>query len=289
MPMSDQGYIIRPPQPPWWKQVSRDRAIGVAALLVSFGAATFSFFQYRAADRQAKAAEDQVRIAQSARDDARQAAQAQSQDVERSRRASEDSAKAAQDLAKAMSRSASAAEASAQAGASSLSLGKRALVLSESPGLETLATRFLKPFPSDPVISIQTQTINNGKGPAHDINIWQGIRVATTYVFSIRDTKISHTDILGVGGPQRATITVTNVMNRPLSESVISDIKSKHLLLYVYGWVTYKSKVFEKSEPREPYAYCYYYAVPLDGSTTEPFADCPQHPALSELADAPSK
>src|SRR6266852_249915 len=188
MPMSDQGYIIRPPQPPWWKQVSRDRAIGVAALLVSFGAATFSFFQYRAADRQAKAAEDQVRIAQSARDDARQAAQAQSQDVERSRRASEDSAKAAQDLAKAMSRSASAAEASAQAGASSLSLGKRALVLSESPGLETLATTFLKPFPSDPVISIQTKTVNTGKGPAHDINIWQGFHVATTYLFAIRDT-----------------------------------------------------------------------------------------------------
>jgi len=283
MPMSDQGYIIRPPQPPWWKQVSRDRAIGVAALLVSFGAATFSFFQYRAADRQAKAAEDQVRIAQSARDDARQAAQAQSQDVERSRRASEDSAKAAQDLAKAMSRSASAAEASAQAGASSLSLGKRALVLSESPGLETLATTFLKPFPSDPVISIQTKTVNTGKGPAHDINIWQGIRVATTYVFSIRDTKISHTDILGVGGPQRATITVTSVMNRPLPDSVISDIKNKQLLLYVYGWVTYKSRVFEKSEPREPYTYCYYFAVSLEGSPTEPFADCPQHPSLSAL------
>ena len=189
--MSDQDYLISPPRPAWWKRISANHTISVTALVVSLGAATFSFLQYRAVDRQAKAAEEQVRIAQGARDDARQAAQAQAQDVERSRKASEDSAKAAQDLAKAMERSARAAEASAQAGAASLSLSKRALVLSESPALETLATKFLKPFPSDPVISIQTQTINTGKGPAYDINVWQGIQIAATYIFSIKDTKIS--------------------------------------------------------------------------------------------------
>ena len=287
--MSDQDYIIRSPQPSWWKRVSGDRAISAAALVVSIGAAAFSFFEYRAADRQARAAEDQVRIAQGSRDDAKRAAQAQAQDVERSRKASEDSAKAAQDLANAMSRSAKAAEASAQAGMSSLSLGKRALALSESPLLETLATRFLKPFPSEPFISVQTQTVNDGKGPAYDIKIWQGIQTAPTYNFPIENTRISHTDILGAGGFQRATITVTSVMDRPLTESVISDVKNKKLFLYVYGWVTYDSKVFEKHEVREPYTYCYYYAVPLEASATEPFADCPKHPLLSELAHALSK
>jgi hypothetical protein len=287
--MSDQGYLIPSPRPPWWKRISGDRAISFAALVVSFGAATFSFFEYRAADRQAKAAEDQARIAQAARDDAKQTAQAQAHDVERSRKASEDSAKAAQDLANAMSRSARAAEASAQAGASSLSLGKRALALSERPLLETLATKFLKPFPSEPFISLQTQTINDGKGPAYDINIWQGIQIAATYGFPIETTKISHTDILGAGGFQRATITVTSVMNRPLTESVVNDVKSKKLFLYVYGGVTYDSKLFEKPEAREPYTYCYYYAVPLEASAAEPFADCPQHPSLSELAQAPAK
>lgn len=262
--------------------------MSVAALVISLGAATFSFLGYRAADRQARAAEDQVRMARVARDDAQQATRAQAQDVERSRKASEDSARAAQDLAKGMLRSARAAEESAQAGASSLSLGKRALVLSESPLLETLATKFLKPFPAEPMISVQTETINNGKGPAHDINIWQGLQIAATYVFPIENTKISHTDILGSGG-QRATITVTSVMNRSLSESVIKDVKDRKLFLYVYGWVAYKSKVFESPEAREPYTYCYYYAVPLEASATEPFADCPQHPSLSELARAPFK
>ncbi len=79
--MFDQAYLIPPPRPPWWKRINGDRAISVAALAASFGAATFSFFEYRAADRQAKAADDQVRIAQGARDDARQAAQAQARDV----------------------------------------------------------------------------------------------------------------------------------------------------------------------------------------------------------------
>ena len=287
--MSDQRYLIPSPRTPWWKRVSVDRAMSLAALAVSFGAATFSFFGYRAADRQAKAAEDQVRIAQDARDDAKQAAQAQAQDVERSRKASEDSAKAAQDLANAMLRSARAAESSAQAGASSLSLGKRALALSESPVLETLATKFLKPFPSEPFVSLQTQTINDGKGPAYDINIWQGIQIAATYGFNIENTKISHTDVLGAGGLQRPMITVASVMDRPLTESVINDVKSKRLFLFAYGWVTYNSRVFEKPEPREPYTYCYYYAVPLEASATEPFADCPQHPSLSELAHAPAR
>jgi len=281
--MSNEGYLIKPPQPPWWERIGADRTISVAALCISLVAALFSFFQYRAASRQARAAEDQVRIAEGARDDARRAAQAQAQDVERSRKASEESAKAAQDLAKAMSRSATAAEANAQAGASSLSLAKRALILSESPLLETLATKFLKPFPSEPAVSIQTQTINNGKGPAYDVEIRQGIQVAPTYSFLIENTRVSRTDFLGSGGIQRPMITVSSVMNVPLPESVVSDVKNKKLFLYVYGWVTYKFKVFEKLEPREPYTYCYYYAVPLEGSPTDPFADCPQHPSLSEL------
>lgn len=196
-----------------------------------FGAATFACLQYRAADRQAKAAEEQVRIALASRDDARQAARGQAQDAERSRKAAEDGAKVARDVAEAMKRSAKAAEASAQAGAASLDLSKRALALSESPTLETLAVKFLKPFPSDPLISIQIETINTGNGSAYDVNIWQGIQIAATYIFSIKDTKLSRTDILGMGGLSRPTITISNVMNRPLAESLINNLKTKRYIL----------------------------------------------------------
>jgi hypothetical protein len=152
-----------------------------------------------------------------------------------------------------------------------------------------LATRFLKPFPSEPLVSIQTQTVNNGKGAAYDINIWQGIQIAPTYIFSIKDTKISHPDILGIGGPQRSQITVSNVMNRPLSGSLIDDISKGRLFLYVYGWVKYKSRIFDKPEDQEPYVYCYYYAAPLEASATEPFAACPEHPSISDSVGAPVK
>jgi hypothetical protein len=46
------GYIIPPPRIRWWKRISPDRILGIAALVVSLAAAIFSALQYRAANTQ---------------------------------------------------------------------------------------------------------------------------------------------------------------------------------------------------------------------------------------------
>jgi hypothetical protein len=268
--MSDEQYALPrhpPPEPTAPVQHPRERRRANIAICIAVAAAFGSTWQAWEVRETRKAG--------------KQASDAQALDVERSRKAAEDSAAAAKKLADGMERSAKAAELSAEAGRNSLSLNTRALRLSESPFLETLGTKFLKPFPTDPVVSIQTETANNGKGPAYNINIHQGIQIAQTWVFSFKETSLSYTDVLGLPSSRRPTITVSTVMKQSLADAIVNDIKQRHLYLYVYGWVEYEARIFDKPEKREPYTYCYYYAVPLEHSSGEPFAECPQQPAFA--------
>ena len=153
--MSEQGYIIPPPRVPWWKRISPDRLLGIAALLVAFGAAIFSGLQYRAANRQAD-------IADQARKDAKTASDDQAKDVERSRTAAEKSAAAAEKLASGMERSAKAAETSADAGRDALALNRRALVLANQPSVVVFNSRLSQPFTASMAPEVNTQIANLG-------------------------------------------------------------------------------------------------------------------------------
>jgi len=174
--MSEQGYIIPPPRLPWWRRISIDRFLGIAALLVALIAAIFSALQYRAANRQAD-------IADQARRDARKVSDDQARDVERSRTAAEKSAAAAEKLAARMERSAKAAESSANAGHYALGLNRRALILSNQPNVVVFNSRLSQPLAVGTAPEVNTQIANLGKGVASKLQSYGWVNLAPKRVF----------------------------------------------------------------------------------------------------------
>jgi len=247
--MSEKRYLIPSPRVPWWKSVSTDRVLGVAALVVALGAVVFSGSQYRAASRQAD-------IADQARTDAKKMSDDQAKDVERARTAAEKSAAAAEKLAAGMERSAKAAESSAKAGLDALTLNRRALILSNEPNVVAFNVRLSQPLTVGAVPEVNAQIGNLGKGTALKLQNrgWFFAGPKRVFLYPSADPPPSVSDLPPGGG----ILTLTLKCPVILTADTIKQIDDGALLLYVLGVSEYYDNTLAKSRKSTLY-WCFYY------------------------------
>jgi len=269
-----EAIIITPPPPK--RPINWDRWAGVAALVVSLGAALFTGLQYRAASHQAAAAEDQVALAREARDEAKQATKDQADDVRRAREAAEKSADAAQKLASGTERSARAAETSASAGLDALQLNRRALLLSNMPSLQLFNSRLAKPVSLVDIVSVTTKIFNAGRGIAYraEIQQWLNVAPARVFAYGALATPLSVTDIAPTSGNN--TLDLGSKLTRLLTAVELKGIEEGRIYIYVYGRAVYHDNVLDKPRTYTWY-FCDYYSPLDDGSDRLLLGVCPEH------------
>jgi len=278
--MSDDRYLLPqpPPKPPVEEKPHPIRIrLDVLALIVAVSSVSFSGMQWWVGRIQAEAAQEQVRLAE-------RAANEQREDAIQSRAAAHESAAAAKKLADVASqsliitgRSARAAELSAAAGREALEVSKQTLLVSDRPLLETLNARIIGKLDPGTVGAVNTETINMGKGAAHDVYVMQVVVVSRTIQRGLPITKPTRSDVLSpatVGGI-RSRIEVASQFG-PYTESQIKQIRDGDVILQVLGNVQYSQKTMDSPLVRN-YRYCYYYVPEIGDTGVSRFSTCPEY------------
>ncbi len=203
--MSDEHYVLPGPKTPWWRRISAERWISLAALLVALAAATFTgWYAWDTHQMRLGSQKDAVK---------------QNAEIQRSRAASERSATAAE-------RSAAAAE---DALRHTLEGGRARLS-------RTLAN--VTPLVEGGRPTADFMLSNKGRSTATDIvqKTWMEVLDAETYTLPHPPTKALNAKSLA---PDDAIMTGI-MLQQPLSSRQISDIRSGVKALFVYGDVKFR-------------------------------------------------
>jgi hypothetical protein len=244
--MADQNYLIRPPQPPWWKRISVERWLGIAALLVALAAAAFTAWYAWEAHRQAETTEHARKDAAAAYTDQAKDVDVSRRAAERSAAAAENSAVAAQSLAKAMERSATAAEASANAGREALVLSRRELILGNRPDVQVSDSRLSKALTPNEKPVVTTRIFNSGKGRALKLENRGWIIVSPQRAFPYGEIKGPAPSIIDLASGFANFLQLAVELAFPLTAEMITSIDDGKLTLYVYGLSEYYDDTLDK-------------------------------------------
>jgi hypothetical protein len=205
--MADDQYLLPEHEPPWWKRVSAERWISLAALLVALAAAGFT--GWYAWDTH------QMRL------DARRAAEEQSADTRHSRVASERSAEAAERSAKAAEEALRHALEGGRARLSHVLANVSPLTVGERPTADFMLS-------------------NSGRGTATEIvqKVWMEVLNADLDQLPHLPAKVLRAGALA----SNDKIVTGIILPRPLSAQELSDIRSGSKALFVYGDVKYRDE-----------------------------------------------
>ena len=149
------------------------------------------------------------------------------------------------------------------------------------PILETVTVRLIDGYEYGAfyvkAVTLQTDTINAGTGPAYNVVVQQSAVTGLDWSFDDKNMNERRTEILAAG---QGTLTTTSIAPMVDLEKLP---KQQFPPTYVYGNVAYDNRSSEGSK-HHAYSYCYYlFAWNNRATPPEPigkFVECPKQPAV---------